>query len=176
MANCTCPAVLNGFFDLSQQLHVPPATLLGLLSGFASVGFLGLLAVLPYLFRICKGQDVMVQCLIRKSVLTFSYDATGNGLHTSQKMVFDMNRGGAMKMEPTGLADSQEEGLTSRSSAGGASSDSNTGVPPPLPPAAAASSIVEEDRPVPGFVRFLSAVHPEKKSKSSTPGGSAVEG
>lgn len=150
----TCPVVpsLDAFESLARSIGLSPTSLLGLLSGFASVGVLSFLAVLPYLFRACRGQDLIFQCLLGKAVLTVAYDATGNGVHASQKLVVDMNHGGKVKMEATGLSDSpptslEQPGICLESGAQGPG--------------------VVEDRSLPGFVRFLRS--PAESSPSIAP-------
>jgi hypothetical protein len=101
-----CSVAVDGFQAFASSLHVSPATLIGLLSSFAGLGVVSCLAILPYLFRVCRGQDVVTQCLIGKSILTISYDVTGNGIHAAKKLVVDLNHGGKMKVEDTGQSDS----------------------------------------------------------------------
>ena len=107
-SNCTstCGVAVDGFQSAAAALNLSPGSLIGLLSSFAGVGALSFVAVLPYLFRACAGHDIVTRCLIGKSVLTISYDATGNGVHAARMLTVDMNAGGKMKVEDTGEADS----------------------------------------------------------------------
>lgn len=92
-------------------------------STFASVGFVSFCVVLPYLLRICRGQDIISECLIGKSVVTISVDATGNGLHAAKKLVLDVNHR-SVGVVDTGEADSPphaDAGTTSTDPAASAS-------------------------------------------------------
>lgn len=107
--NCTAAAVAvpNWVEAAGSTLGLTPASIIALVSSFAGVGALSLLAVLPYCFRLCRGQDVITECLIGKSVVTFSIDATGNGLHAARKLVVDVNHR-KMALADTGLAESPD--------------------------------------------------------------------
>lgn len=86
---------------------VSPAGIIGLMSAFASMGLFSLLCALPYLFRLCRGQDVITECRIGKSVVTLSVDSTGNGLHAARKLVIDVNTR-KVNVVPSGMSDSPD--------------------------------------------------------------------
>lgn len=104
MENCT-HNVPHWVDVTAGALGVGPGGVIGILSALASVGVLGCLTVLPYCFRLCRGHDVITECKIGRSVLTFSIDATGNGLHAAQKLVVDGNTRKVVLLS-TGMEDS----------------------------------------------------------------------
>lgn len=96
--NCSVNGTDLSLQDVPAWAHAVISSLGGqtgiavaLVSTFASLGFVSFCVVLPYLLRICRGQDIVTECLIGKSVLTISVDATGNGLHAAKKLVVDVN-------------------------------------------------------------------------------------
>lgn len=111
-----CGPLADSLESVASSLNLSPGSLIGLLSSFAGVGALSFLAVLPYLMRACRGQDIVTQCLIGKSVFTVSYDATGNGVHAAKKLVLDLNAGCKMAVaDNPGQSDSPSAGTTDSS-------------------------------------------------------------
>lgn len=103
--NCSVAPPPDWLVSVGSAAGVTTGTLVALLSAFASVGFVSLLAVLPYLARLCGGRDIITECLVGRSVVTFSIDATGNGLHAAKKLVLDANTG-KLQLRESGLEDS----------------------------------------------------------------------
>jgi hypothetical protein len=94
-----------------------------LVSTFASVGFVSFCVILPYLFRICRGQDIVSECLIGKSVVTLSIDATGNGLHAAKKLVVDLNHRHVGVVETGGTDSPPRHGTDHHAESGDSRSD-----------------------------------------------------
>lgn len=114
--NCSVDGVALSLHDAPEWVRLVISGLGGqsgvavaLISTFASLGFVSFCVIIPYLLRICRGQDIVSECLIGKSVVTLSVDATGNGLHAAKKLVVDINRRHVGVVD-TGSADSPPHG------------------------------------------------------------------
>lgn len=89
--------------------NAPAAT--ALVATFASFGLASLCVCFPYCLRLCRGQDIITECMVGKSVVTISIDATGNGLHAAKKLVVDMNTR-KVHVDETGQSDSPPVGVS----------------------------------------------------------------
>lgn len=130
--NCTLDAAAAALHDVPPWAQAVIAGLGGqtgiavaLVTTFASMGFVSFCVVVPYLLRICRGQDIVSECLIGKSVVTLSVDATGNGLHAAKKLVVDVNHR-RVGVVDTGDADSPPHGAPASAGSSDAASTSGS--------------------------------------------------
>lgn len=119
-------AVPDWISSASAALGMQPSGIIALVSSFAGVGAVSLLAILPYFYRLCRGHDVITECYIGRSIVTLSIDATGNGLHAARKLVVDINRR-RMGLQDTGQSDSPPHGEPA------APEQASTGAEKPIP-------------------------------------------
>lgn len=103
-ATSAAPSVVVDWFSAVFASANAPAAI-ALVSLLSSLGLASLCAILPCCLRLIRGQDLIAECKIGRSVLSVTLDVTGNGLHASKKLVVDVNNRKA-HMVDTGDADS----------------------------------------------------------------------